>query len=167
MALKVEIEVAIEVEWVIMTEVVVVIEAAEVEVVVDLVVAVALVVILEEEEGEGEVVLPPEDQNTESLFQVGLFIVGNYRCILISSLEILTLNAPIATKVICFSRLLKCLRSLYGKQCGPRSDCSNRSSLFWVHAVCFYTQFVGNVRQLFAADDFSRLHFQIHFFLAL
>ena len=51
----------------------------------------------------------------------------------------LTLNAPIATKVVCFSRLLKCLRSLYGKQCGPRSDCSYRSSLFWVHAVCFYT----------------------------
>ena len=28
-------------------------------------------------------------------------------------------------------------------------------------------KFVRNVRQLFAADDFSRLHFQIHFFLAL
>ena len=40
-----------------------------------------------------------------------------------------------------------------------------RSSLFWVHAVCFYTQFVSNVRQLFAADDFSRRHFQKHFFL--
>ena len=51
----------------------------------------------------------------------------------------LTLNAPISTKVVCFSRLLKCLRSLYGKQCGPRSDCSYRSSLFWVHTVCFYT----------------------------
>ena len=51
----------------------------------------------------------------------------------------LTLKAPIATKVVCFSRLLKCLRSLYGKQCGPRSDCSYRSCLFWVHAVCFYT----------------------------
>ena len=51
----------------------------------------------------------------------------------------LTLNAPIATKVVCFSRLLKCLRSLYGKQCGPRSDCSYRSSLFCVHTVCFYT----------------------------
>ena len=52
---------------------------------------------------------------------------------------ILTLNAPITTKVVCSSRLLKCLRSLYGKRCGPRSDCSYRSSLFWVHAVCFYT----------------------------
>ena len=33
------------------------------------------------------------------------------------------------------------------------------------HTVCFYTQFVSNVRQLFAADDFSRRHFQMHFFL--
>ena len=30
---------------------------------------------------------------------------------------------------------------------------------------CFYIQFVSNVRQLFAADDFSRRHFQMHFFL--
>ena len=41
-----------------------------------------------------------------------------------SEYKALTLNAPIATKVVCFSRLLKYLRSLYGKQCGPRSDCS-------------------------------------------
>ena len=46
---------------------------------------------------------------------------------------VLTLNAPIATKVVCFSRLLKCLRSLYSKKCGPRSE------LFSVHAACFYT----------------------------
>ena len=46
-----------------------------------------------------------------------------------------TLNALIASKVVCFFRLLKCLRSLYGKQCGPRSDCSYRSSLFWVHTA--------------------------------
>ena len=51
----------------------------------------------------------------------------------------LTLNVPIATKVVCFSCLLKCLRSHFGKQCRPRSDCSYRSSLFWVHTVCFYT----------------------------
>ena len=44
----------------------------------------------------------------------------------------LTLNAPNPTKVVCFSHLLKCLRSLCGKQCGPRSE-------FWVCAVCFYT----------------------------
>ena len=34
-------------------------------------------------------------------------------------IRLLTLNAPIATKVVYFSHLLKCLRSLYGKQCGP------------------------------------------------
>ena len=69
-------------------------------------------------------------------------------------------------KVVCFSRLLKCLRSLYGKLCGPRSDCSYRSSLFWVLAVCFYTLFVCNARQLFPADDFSRQHFPMHVSLA-
>ena len=31
--------------------------------------------------------------------------------------------------------------------------------------VCFYTIFVSNVWQLFAADDFSRRHFGMHFFL--
>ena len=31
---------------------------------------------------------------------------------------------PIATKVVCYYRLLKCLRSLYDKQCRPRLDCS-------------------------------------------
>ena len=40
-----------------------------------------------------------------------------------------------------------------------------RSSLFWVHVVCFYTLFVNNARQLFPADDFSRRHFEMHFFL--
>ena len=72
-------------------------------------------------------------------------------------------NLPITTKVLCFSRLLKCLRSLYGKQCGPRSDCSYSSSLFWVHAVSFYTLFISNIRQSFAADDFSRRHFRCFF----
>ena len=79
--------------------------------------------------------------------------------------EDLTLNAPIARKVICFSHLLKCLRSLYCKQCGSRPDCSYWSSLFWVHGVCFYTSFVSNVRHIFAADTFSRRHFQMHIFL--
>ena len=34
-----------------------------------------------------------------------------------------------------------------------------------IHAVCFYTLFVSNARQIFVADDFSRQHFQMHFFL--
>ena len=32
-------------------------------------------------------------------------------------------------------------------------------------AVCFYTLFVSNARQLFAANDISRRHFQMHFYL--
>ena len=82
---------------------------------------------------------------------------------------ILTLNAPIATKVVCFSRLLKCLRSLYGKQCRPRSDCSYTAPIW---AVCSGStlfasklNFISNARQIFAAEDFSRRHFQMHFFL--
>ena len=66
----------------------------------------------------------------------------------------LTLNAPIATKVFCFSRLLKCLRSLYGKQCGPRSDCSYRR-LFWVQANSSVMQ--GNyLQQTTPAEDIFR-----------
>ena len=44
-------------------------------------------------------------------------------------LNYLTFNAPITTKVVCFSPLLKCLRSLHGKQCRPRSDCSMANSV--------------------------------------
>ena len=47
----------------------------------------------------------------------------------------------------------------------PDQTVADRSSLFWVHTVCFYTSFVNNARQLFEADDFSRRHFQMHFFL--
>ena len=78
----------------------------------------------------------------------------------------LTLNAPITTKVVCFSHLLKCLRSLNGKQCGPRSGCSYRSTLLWVHAVCFYTSILnssvmlGNfLQQTTSADDIFRCIF--------
>ena len=67
------------------------------------------------------------------------YILQLYTVIFLWFLIIFTLNAPVASKVFCFSHLLKCSRSLYGNKCGPRSDCSYRSSLFWVHAVCFYT----------------------------
>ena len=87
----------------------------------------------------------------------------------------LTLNAPIAIKVVCFSHLLKCLRSLYGKQCVSRSDCSYRSSLFWVHAVCSILSssvMLGNIlQQTTSADDIFRCNFFLgalrdNFFLA-
>ena len=46
-------------------------------------------------------------------FQNGLvLLLSSPSCIIV-----LTLNAPITTKDVCFSRLLKCLRNLYGKNC--------------------------------------------------
>ena len=75
---------------------------------------------------------------------------------------ILTLNAPIATKVVCFSCLLKCLRSLYAKQCGPRSDCSYMSTLF--ASIPNSSVMLGNyLQQTISADDI----FRCIFFLAL
>ena len=70
---------------------------------------------------------------------------------------VLTLKAPIAKKVICFFRLLKCLRSIYGKQCGPRSDCSYRavcsgSTLF--ASILNSSVLLGNyLQQRTSADD--------------
>ena len=67
---------------------------------------------------------------------------------------ILTLNAPIATKVLCFSHLLKCLRSLYGKQCGPR---------FWVPlfaSILNSSVMLGNyLQQTTSADNIFRCIF--------
>ena len=57
-------------------------------------------------------------------------------------MKLITHNASIATKVVCLSRLLKCLRSFYGKHCGPRSDCSYRNSLFWLGPPCLLLYFI-------------------------
>ena len=57
-----------------------------------------------------------------------IVIKGNF-WITITVKQVFTLNAPITTKIVCFSRLLKCLRSLYDKQCRPRSDCSLFASI--------------------------------------
>ena len=38
-------------------------------------------------------------------------------------------------------------------------DQTARSSLFWIHVVCFYTLFVSNVRQIYAADRIFRCIF--------
>ena len=64
-------------------------------------------------------------------------ITQYYDCNLVLLLLIycLTLKTPITTKIVCF---VVCgnFRSLFNKQCRPRSDCSYRSSLIWVHTVC-------------------------------
>ena len=64
-----------------------------------------------------------------------------------------------ATKGVCFSRLLKCLRSLYGKQCGPRSGtvCSG-STLF--ASILNLSVMLGNyLQQTTSADTFSDAFF--------
>ena len=69
----------------------------------------------------------------------------------------LILNAPITAKVVCFSCLLKCLRSLYGIQCEPRSDCSG-STLF--ASILSSSVMLGNyLQQTTSADDNFRLIF--------
>ena len=86
-----------------------------------------------------------------------------YICTMVITWNMLTLNAPIATKVVCFSRLLKCLRSLYGKQCGPRSDCSYGSTLF--APILISSVMLGNHLQqtTSAVDIFSCTFFSWHF----
>ena len=75
---------------------------------------------------------------------------------------ILTLNEPITTKDVCFSHL-KCLRSLYGKQCGPRSDCCygavcSGSTLF--ASILNLSLMLGNyLQQTTSADDIFRCIF--------
>ena len=70
----------------------------------------------------------------------------------------------IATKGVCFSRLLKCLRSLYDSvdpdETSPIGAVSSGSTLF-----ASLLKFISTVRQLFAADYFSRRHFSDAFFL--
>ena len=90
---------------------------------------------------EGPNCLQSADDTFRQRVKLSLLLPANKKTANVSYMVTLrlTLNGPIATKVVSFSQLLKCLSSLYGKQCGPRADCSYRSSLFWVHAVCFYT----------------------------
>ena len=73
--------------------------------------------------------------------------------------------APIATEVVCFSRLLKRLKASMANivdpdQTAPIGAVSSGSTLF----ASILNSSV-NAIQLFAADDFSRRHFQMHFFL--
>ena len=93
-------------------------------------------------------------------YQSSIFSVRN------GTRNLLTLNALITTKV-CFSCLLKCLRSLYDKQCGPRSDCSYRSSLFrstLFASILNLSVMLGSyLQQTTSADDI----FRYIFFLAL
>ena len=75
----------------------------------------------------------------------------------------LTLKLPITTIVVCFVICL--ILSHFCKQCGPRSDCSSRSSLISVHTVCMYAKIGLKSLQEYSADDRNRRHFQMQVFL--
>ena len=78
-------------------------------------------------------------------------------------IHVLALKAPITTKIVCFCHLYYVSEVFLIKQCRPRSDCSCWSSLIWVHTVYPYTY--SQIK--YAADDFSRQHFQIKNFRCL
>ena len=77
-------------------------------------------------------------------------------------------------RTVCILQLSCALSSAYDfkshvilcKQCGPRSDCSSRSSLIWVHTVCLYAKIGLKSLQGYSADDINRRHFQMRVFLA-
>ena len=75
----------------------------------------------------------------------------------------LTLKAAITTKIVCFCRLLKCLRSLYGKQCGPRSGAVCSGSTMFA-AILNLSVTLGNYLQQTATAGGN---FRCIFFLAL
>ena len=81
-------------------------------------------------------------------------------CWVICCLQIfLTLKTPITTKVVCFSHLLKCLRRLYYKQCGPRSDCSCSGSKLFASILNSSVMIGNNLQQTTSADECSDAFF--------
>ena len=75
-------------------------------------------------------------------------------CLFVAFATSLTLNATIATKVVCFSRLLKCLSSLYVKQCGSRTG----STLF--ASILNLSVMLGNfLQQTTSADNIFKCIF--------
>ena len=67
----------------------------------------------------------------------------------------ITLNAPIATKVVCFSRLLKCLRRLYGAVCS--------GSTLFASILNSSVMLVNYLQQTTSADDIFRCIFSWRF----
>ena len=80
-------------------------------------------------------------------------------------LTLLTLKAPITTMLSALSTACD-FKSHFCKVCGPRSDCSSKSSLIRVYTVCQYAKIGLKSLQEYSADDINRRHFQMQVFLA-
>ena len=85
-------------------------------------------------------------------------ILSFYGRLLAGRQNIFTASPPLTLKASALSSACD-FESHFCKQCGPRSDCSFRSSLIWVHTVCRYTK---NSFEKFARI-FSRRHKQTTF----
>ena len=85
------------------------------------------------------------------------------RCLLTESLATAGCKGPndalhILRNLYIFSSALSSacdFKSHFCKQCGPRSDCSPRSSLIWVHTVCLYAKIGLKSLQEYSADDIT------------
>ena len=55
--------------------------------------------------------------------------------------------------------LLECLRSLFGKQCGPRSDCSCSGSTLFASILNSSVKLGNYLQQTTSADDIFRCIF--------
>ena len=80
-----------------------------------------------------------------SLVPVDLYRLRCLICFVERTKRALTLKVPrkhASENAVCLCRLMNTLANFSnlflhtGRQCGPRSDCSYRSSLIWVHTVC-------------------------------
>ena len=85
--------------------------------------------------------------------------VNIFRCGFSLVFKGLTVKAPISTKVVSFSRLLKCFRSLSSKQRRLKSEQFDLGPLCL--SLCLD---LLNIFAKIAADDFSRRPFQMNFF---
>ena len=74
-------------------------------------------------------------------------------------IRVLTLNAPIAIKVVCFSHLLKYLRSLNCKQCGSRSGAVCSGSTLIASRLNSSVMLGNYLQQTTSADDIFRCIF--------
>ena len=80
-------------------------------------------------------------------------------------LTLLTLKVPITRMLSALSTACD-FKSHFCKVCGPRSDCSCKSSLIRVYTVCQYAKIGLKSLQEYSADDINRRHFQMQVFLA-
>ena len=91
------------------------------------------------------------------------YVLGTVR-----NVECLTLNASIATIVVCFSRLLKCLRSLYGSvDPDQTAPILKEQSVLGPHFLLTYLNSPVMLGMIICSRRLQQMTFSDAFFLAL